>query len=80
MMENKDAISLLKGIQSPLQDYAELVGAPYCAYGKQYVYPDPEDYAIEEAISALKKEERYKWHNLKSNNGCLYEFKHRQMV
>ena len=75
-MENKDAISLLKGIQSPLQDYAELVGAPYWAYGKQYVYPDPEDYAIEQAISALEKvekEERCKWHDLKSNPDDLPE-------
>lgn len=72
-MENKDAISLLKGIQSPLQDYAELVGAPYWAYGKQYVYPDPENYAIEEAISALEKEERYKWHDLKNNPNDLPE-------
>lgn len=56
-MEVKETISLLKGIQSPLQDYAELIGAPYWAYGKQYVYPDHEDYAIEEAVSALEKEE-----------------------
>lgn len=72
-MEIKEIISLLKGIQSPLQDYAELVGAPYWAYGKQYVYPDPEDYAIEEAISALEKEERYKWHDLKNNPNDLPE-------
>ena len=72
-MEIKEIISLLKGIQSPLQDYAELVGAPYWAYGKQYVYPDPEDYAIEEAISALEKEERYKWHDLKKNPNDLPE-------
>ena len=72
-MEIKEIISLLKGIQSPLQDYAGLIGAPYWAYGKQYVYPDPEDYAIEQAISALEKEERYKWHNLKSNPDDLPE-------
>ena len=72
-MEVKETISLLKGIQSPLQDYAELIDAPYWAYGKQYVYPDPEDYAIEEAISALEKEERYKWHDLKNNQNDLPE-------
>lgn len=73
MMEIKETISLLKGIQSPLQDYAELIGAPYWAYEKQYVYPDPEDYAIEQAISALEKEERYKWHDLKNNPNDLPE-------
>lgn len=72
-VENKEAISLLKGVQNPLQDYAEMIDAPYWAYGKQYVYPDPEDYAIEEAISALKKEERYKWHDLKNNPNDLPE-------
>ena len=72
-MEVKETISLLKGIQSPLQDYAELIGAPYWAYGKQYVYPDHEDYAIEEAVSALEKEEQYKWHDLKNNPNDLPE-------
>lgn len=75
-MENKEAISLLKGIQNPLQDYAEMIDAPYWAYGKQYVYPDPEDYAIEQAISVLEKvekEERCKWHDLKSNPDDLPE-------
>lgn len=72
-VEIKEAISLLKGIQSPLQDYAELIDAPYWAYRKQYVYPDPEDYAIEQAISALEKEERYKWHDLKNNPNDLPE-------
>ena len=72
-MENKEAISLLNGIQAHLQDYAELVGAPYWAYGIKYVYPDPEDYAIEQAISALEKEELYKWHDLKNNPNDLPE-------
>lgn len=72
-VENKEAINLLKCIQSPLQDYAEWVSAPCWAYGKQYVYPDPEDYAIEQAISALEKEERYKWHDLKNNPNDLPE-------
>lgn len=72
-VEIKETINLLKGIQSPLQDYAELVGAPYWAYGKQYVYPDPEDYAIEQAISAVEKEERYKWHDLRKDPNDLPE-------
>ena len=72
-MEIKETIRLLRGIQTPLQDYAELVGAPYWAYGKQYVYPDPEDYEIEQAISALEKEKRYKWHDLKNDPNDLPE-------
>lgn len=72
-VEIKETIRLLRGIQTPLQDYAELVGAPYWAYGKQYVYPDPEDYAIEQAISALEKEKRYKWHDLKNDPNDLPE-------
>lgn len=72
-VEVKEIISLLKNMQSPLQDYAELIGAPYWAYGKQYVYPDPEDNAIEQAISALEKEERYKWHDLKNDPNDLPE-------
>lgn len=54
-MKPKDAIELLKGMQNPLQDYAEMVGAPTWSYGCRYVYPDPEDYAIEEAINTLEK-------------------------
>lgn len=54
-MKPKEAIELLKGMQNPLQDYAEMVGAPAWAYGCRYVYPDPEDYAIEEAINTLEK-------------------------
>ena len=59
-MTPEEAIELLKGMQSPLEDYAELVGAPAFAYGYQYVYPEPEDYAIEEAIEALKEVQRYR--------------------
>lgn len=60
-MKPKDAIELLKGMQNPLQDYAEMVGAPTWSYGCRYVYPDPEDYAIEEAIIALEEKEKRKW-------------------
>lgn len=34
--------------------------APAFAYGYQYVYPEPEDYAIEEAIEALKEVQQYR--------------------
>lgn len=59
-MTPEEAIELLKGMQSPLEDYAELVGAPAFAYGHKYVYPDPQDYAIEEAIEALKEIQQYR--------------------
>lgn len=49
-VEIKETISLLKGIQSLLQEYA-----------------------IEQAISALEKEERYKWHDLKNDPNDLPE-------
>lgn len=60
-MKEQDAIELLKGMQNPLQDYADMVGAPEFAYGCQYVYPDPEDYAIEAAIIALEEKQQRKW-------------------
>ena len=59
-MKPEEMIELLKGMQSPLEDYAELVGAPAFAYGHKYVYPDPQDYAIEEAIEALKEIQQYR--------------------
>ena len=59
-MTPEEAIELLKGMQSPLEDYAELVGAPAFAYGHKYVYPYPQDYAIEEAIEALKEIQQYR--------------------
>lgn len=59
-MTPEEAIELLKGMQSPLEDYAELVGAPAFAYGHKYVYPYPQDYAIEEAITALKEVQQYR--------------------
>ena len=59
-MKPEETIGLLKGMQSPLEDYAELVGAPAFTYGHKYVYPYPEDYAIEEAIEALKEIQQYR--------------------
>ena len=59
-MKPEETIELLKGIQNEKVDYAELVCAPAFAYGYQYVYPEPEDYAIEEAIEALKEVQEYR--------------------
>lgn len=59
-MTPEEAIELLKGMQNKKVDYAELVGAPAFAYGCKYVYPEPEDYAIEEAIEALKEVRQYR--------------------
>lgn len=61
MMDTNEAIKLLKGMQGPLQDYADMVGAPESTKGIRYVYPDPEDYAIEAAISALEEQDKYRW-------------------
>lgn len=59
-MTPEEAIELLKGMQNEKVDYAELVRAPAFAYGYKYVYPEPEDYAIEEAIEALKEVQQYR--------------------
>ena len=59
-MTENETIELLKSMQSPLEDYAELVGAPAFTYGHKYVYPYPEDYAIEEAIEDLKEVQQYR--------------------
>lgn len=72
-MDSKAAIHLLKNMLGPLVDHAEMVGGPPGTYGTKYVYQDPEDYAIEEAIKVLKKEERYKWHDLRADSNDLPE-------
>ena len=72
-MDSKAAIELLKNMLGSLVDYAEMVGGPPGTYGVKYVYQDPEDYAIEEAIKALEKEERYKWHDLRADSNDLPE-------
>lgn len=59
-MTPEEAIKLLKGMQNKKMDYAEMVHAPAFAYGYQYVYPEPEDYAIEEAAKALKEIQQYR--------------------
>lgn len=63
MMENEtidQSIQLLKGMQNPKVDYADLVGAEPYSRGYKYVYPEPEDYAIEDAIAALKEVQQYR--------------------
>ena len=59
-MALEEAIEMLRGMQNKKVDYAEMVCAPAFAYGYQYVYPEPEDYVIEEAISALKEIQQYR--------------------
>ena len=59
-MTEEETIELLKGMQNKKVDYAELVCAPVFAYGYEYVYPEPEDYAIEEAIKALEEVQQYR--------------------
>ena len=59
-MTPEEAIEMLRGMQNKKVDYAEMVCAPTFAYGYQYVYPEPEDYAIEEAITALKEIQQYR--------------------
>ena len=59
-MTPEETIELLKGMQNKKVDYAELVCAPAFASRYKYVYPEPEDYAIEEAIKALKEVQQYR--------------------
>lgn len=59
-MTPEEAIEFLKRMQNKKIDYAEMVCAPAFAYGYQYVYPEPEDYAIEEAIKALEEVQQYR--------------------
>ena len=66
-MDLKETIELLSSLQNPMEDYADMVGAPAWVYGMRYVFPEPEDYAIEEAIEVLKKAEKYRWHDLRDN-------------
>lgn len=72
-MDKETAIELLKNMLGPLVDYAEMVGGPHGTYGTKYVYQDPEDYAIEEAIKALEIANKYKWHDLRADSNDLPE-------
>ena len=59
-MKPEEAIARLKGMQNKKVDYAEMVCAPAFCSGYEYVYPEPEDYAIEEAVKALKEIQNYR--------------------
>lgn len=59
-MKTDEAIEMLRAMQNKVVDYAEMVGAPDFAYGCKYVYPEAEDYAIEEAIKALEEIQQYR--------------------
>ena len=59
-MKPEEAIAHLKGMQNKKVDYAEMVCAPAFCSGYEYVYPEPEDYAIAEAIKALKEIQNYR--------------------
>ena len=59
-MTPEEAIEMLRGMQNKKVDYAELVCAPAFASGYTYVYPEPEDYAIEEAIKAIEEVQQYR--------------------
>ena len=59
-MTENEAIELLRSMQNPKQDYADVVCAPAFCNGFRFVYPEPEDYAIEEAIKALKEIQQYR--------------------
>ena len=59
-MTPEEAIEMLRGMQNKKVDYAEMVCDPAFAYGYEYIYPEPEDYAIEEAVKALKEIQQYR--------------------
>ena len=59
-MTENEAIELLRSMQNPKQDCADVVCAPAFCTGFRFVYPEPEDYAIEEAIKALKEIQQYR--------------------
>ena len=59
-MTENETIELLRSMQNPKQDYADVVCAPAFCTGFRFVYPEPEDYAIEEAIKAIKEVQKYR--------------------
>ena len=59
-MTENEAVELLRSMQNPKQDYANVVCAPAFCTGFRFVYPEPEDYAIEEAIKALEEIQQYR--------------------
>lgn len=59
------AIKILKNMQNPRIDYADMVGAPAFCHGKRYVFPEPKDYAIQTALVALNEKKEC---NIHENN------------
>lgn len=55
-MTNEEAIEFLRNMLPEKISYADLVGANSCYGSGEYVYTDPEPYAIEIAIQALEKQ------------------------
>lgn len=56
-----DTIFMLRAMQNPPVDYADVVYAPAFCCGIKDVYPEPEDYAIKTAIKVLKDKKEYDW-------------------
>ena len=75
-MDLRKTINELKEMQNPMEDYAGMVGAPAFAYGYRYVFPEREDYILQDAIDILEKVDKYRWHNLKENPDDLPEIDH----
>lgn len=59
-MEVDEIITWLKKMQNPMISETELYCAESCYGSGKMVYPDPEDYALDEAINALQKLKEYK--------------------
>lgn len=75
-MNIDEAIKFLKSMQNPLEDYADMIGAPPGMHGKRYVYIDREDYIIADIIEILKAKKKYQWHDLRKNPNDLPEIEH----
>lgn len=75
-MNLRKTIKELKELQNPMEDYADMVGAPAFAYGYRYVFPEREDYILQDAIDILEKVDKYRWHDLRENPGDLPEEHH----
>jgi len=59
-MNEIDAIRLIKNMLPNKVSFSDLIGASSC-YGDQYVYEEPEPYALELAIEALEKQINDRW-------------------
>ena len=70
-MDIKKTLKALRDMQNPMEDYAIMVGAPAFACGYRYVFPEREDYIIQDAIDILEEVEKYRWHDLRENPNDL---------